>query len=213
MSNDVGQDTLTVRTLPSILPEGFDVDGLALRVRETVTEEQVADACYRISALTNFSHEALPYMLGDLINACERMYPEKYTQWLDLSPYTLGTMRNYAWLCARVPPENRGIVGIQQTMVAARFKDVKEQRRFLERSAKEGLSAREFGRLARGEEHYKRKALPEARKRDAVTLRQQMEAAFDRVWNLHRATWQFLPPQDLGRAVWTECVNIAMEAR
>lgn len=211
-SEQVGANTLAVRSLPSIVPDGFTVDGLALRVSETVTEAQFEAACSGISALTNFSHEALPYMLGDLINAGERLYPNKYEQWMSLSPYTLGTMRNYAWLCSRVPPENRGICGIQQTIVAARFKEPKEQRKYLERSAREGLSAKEFGRLARGEEAYKRKALPEAKKKDNRTVREQLLAAYERFFDMNGHVWQAASTyKDMGRMIWTKAVEVAME--
>lgn len=194
-----------------LLPPSFEATPVALRVREGITEEEFAEGCKTITRLANYSHEVLPYHVGDLINAGERLFPNKYEQWLEFTDYTLGTLRNYAWMCSRVPPENRGIAGIQQTFVAAKFKDVNVQRKYLERCARERLTAREFQRLCKGDEHYRRKALPEARRRDAKTLVKQLEEAYDRMWEAHRHTWQFMSPLDMGREVWNLAVRTTLE--
>ena len=214
LSNDVGRDPALDDPKPEkqFLPAGFQTTHVALRVRDGITWDEFAEGCKAITRFTNFAHETLPYIVGDLIVAGERLFPERWVQAAEFTDYTLNTLRNYAWMCDRVPPENRGIVGIQATMIAAKFKDVKEQRKFLLRCQKEALSAREGRRLANGEKHYKRKALPEERKRDVVTTRDLMYALFERVFVLEGHTWEYQPTfKDGAKMVWRKAMDLALE--
>lgn len=209
--NECVKDGGTGQVESKLLPQGFDATNVALKVKEGIGEAEFSEACKTITMLANYSSEVLPYHVGDLINAGERLFPNKYEQWVEFTHYTIGTLRNYAWMCSRVPPENRGIVGIQQTLIAARFKDPKVQRKFMEQSVREGLTGREFLRLVKGDQHYRRKALPESTRRDAKTRQKQLEAAYDRMWDMHRVTWQFMDPVDMGREVWKLAVSTTLE--
>lgn len=46
---------------------------------------------------------AIMWWLGDALNFGERKYGEKYSQATEETPFTGGTLRNAAWVCARVP--------------------------------------------------------------------------------------------------------------
>ena len=75
------------------LPPGFIPDNMGLRVSETVTEADFAAGCQIVSRLANVMHESLFWWLGDLINAGERMFPNKYEQWLEFTDKRLSFLR------------------------------------------------------------------------------------------------------------------------
>jgi len=49
----------------------------------------------------------LPWIIGDLLNAGERIYGESYTQAVDALGMEVQTLYNYASICAHVPSEMR----------------------------------------------------------------------------------------------------------
>ena len=80
-----------------------EISNTGFRTKETLTyEEWEAIGQYFI-----FIGQAMPWLLGDWLNAGEAAYGDKYTQALDASEYQLQTLLNYASICWRVPPERR----------------------------------------------------------------------------------------------------------
>lgn len=49
----------------------------------------------------------IQWLIGDWINYGEAKWGEKYAQAEDDLSFSQGTLRNYASICARIPPENR----------------------------------------------------------------------------------------------------------
>lgn len=201
--NDAGQ----------FLGKWFKTTPVSLTVLDGITWEEFASGCSTVSRLANFTQESLPYIIGDLINAGERLFPNKYEQALEFTDYTLSTLKNYAWMCSRVPPENRGIVGIQHTMIAAKYKDVDEQRRYLMRCRDERLTAREFRMLANGEKNYKKRAVPHniAEPKKAKPIKQKLMELFERIYEVERYKWEFAQTfRDGAIMVWERAVDETM---
>ena len=51
--------------------------------------------------------KSLPFWIGDFCNYGEKAYGEKYSQAMEVTHYSLGTLMNYCYTCRNVPPENR----------------------------------------------------------------------------------------------------------
>lgn len=78
------------------------------------------------------------WLIADWLNYGEHAYGAKYDQAVELTGYSLGTLRNYAWTGHRVPPENR-VVGVPfsaHTEVAPL--PPSEQKEWLEKAAENG---------------------------------------------------------------------------
>lgn len=188
-----------VAPMKPLLPPGFIAKPTHLIVPRDATVEAIAEACKTISGLANFSCECLPYWIGDLINACENMFRNKYEQFLELTNYALSTLRNTAWMCSRVPPENRGICSPKHSYVVAVIKDHKKQRELLERACEEGLTAAEFRRLVAGDSAYRRRALPNR-------LRPTVVSSWNQFWHEYGAQLSVMPIERACRKTWQTAI-------
>lgn len=54
-----------------------------------------------------FNERVLPWIIGDALNFGEHEYGEKYSQALDETRYSVGTLRNFAWVAGQWKPEDR----------------------------------------------------------------------------------------------------------
>jgi hypothetical protein len=162
----------------AILPRGFIASPFGLVIDENISEENFAKGCTAITQLAGFAQQTLFYWLGDLINAGERLFPNKYEQWVNMTGYTYGYLRNASYVCAHVPPEIRKrCPTIQHAMAMAKL-DPETQEKAALVIEKENLSSTEFRRYLRGEVNYKRNAVPEAKKSTPEEL-------FERFWSIH----------------------------
>jgi len=179
------------------LPDGFHVTPTSLTVDDSISYRRFGWGCRIISRLSNFSEECLPYHIGDLINAGERLFPNKYEQALEFTDFSIGTLRNLSWICRNVPPENRGILPIGHTREVCSL-TVEDQRRILERAKTEGLTCAETRRLARGDPYYKHKAVP-----DVVGTRLEIALArWPQAWRDHETEWMTMNAMQRGEAIW-----------
>jgi len=193
-----------------LMPSGIVADGLGLHVSEDISEADFEMGCRTVSRLANFMHESLFWWLGDLINAGERLYPNKYEQWVEFTPYTIGHLRNAAWVCAHVPPAmRRRCPSIQHGAAIAPLPE-ERQGEILTRANREKLTARETRRLIAGDPSYKRKALPER----VGNMTQRMESAFERVWTANEREWTACKTaKEMAAKVWMTAVRIMQDAK
>jgi hypothetical protein len=186
------------------LPPGFIANAVSLRVGHEVTFDDITRGCQVLSRLQNVAVECLPYWIGDLMIAAEGKFPDRYHQACEFTDYAVETIRNYVWMCKKVPPENRGIMSIPHTMVVA-AQPVEKQKELLHRAKVESLSPTELRRLVRGEENYKARLLPG----DVASKRDRLIAIFPRVWDENWHEWNTLPPKEMGQKLWEKCVDLA----
>jgi len=190
------------------LPPGFVATATSLRVGHEVTIDDLQRGCKVLSRLQNVAVESLPYWIGDLIIAAEGRFPNRYEQAVEFTDYAVETIRNYVWLCKKVPPENRGIMSIPHT--AAVCKETPEkQRELLHRAKKESLSVAEFRRLVKGDENYKARLLPG----DVSSKKDRVLANFNAIWDAHWPEWSTLPHKEAGKKLWELCVDLCYNAR
>ena len=71
--------------------------------------------CARVS-------NSLPFWIGDFVNYGEATYGDKYTQVIDATDYEYTYLRNLAYICRNVPPENRNAkLGVNYHYAVARM--------------------------------------------------------------------------------------------
>lgn len=116
------------------------------------------------------------WWIGDWMVYGERAYPERYSQALEADMYSSGTVRNCAYVCRNVPPENRvnGLSFDHHYLVAKMPSE--EQRRFLAEAAENMWSVRDLSRAIKG--LSPQKALPDK-------VEPFNEAGFTRWWELN----------------------------
>lgn len=199
----MGQDLIR---RDAFLPVGFTADAVSLRVSD-VTEEEFFRGCQTLSRLQNVANESLPYWIGDLLCAAESRFPNRYEQAMELTDYSIGSLRNYKWMCSKVPPENRGIMSIPHTQAVA-AQPIDKQREYLLVAKNESLTPKELRRYIAGDPHYKKPIIPA----DGSTKRDKMNACFETVWKRNSFEWQSIPPKELARKVWDLCVMLALDA-
>jgi hypothetical protein len=194
--------------MAGFLPKGFNAKSVSLEVMDGISWDDFAKGASAITRLQNFSKENLPYMIGDLINAGERLFKDRFEQAMEFTDYSIGTLKNYAYLCKRVPPENRNILSVLHTFSVAPLEPEK-QREALMRAKKEGLDSKELRRLAKGNPYYKTKALPV----DGSTKRQRLYASFDRTWELNKNEWMNSNPKEAAEKVWKLAVDMTLDRK
>jgi hypothetical protein len=93
----------------------------------------------------------IPYWLGDLLNKVEIQYGETYAQLVEeLDIESIGTLRNYKWICGRVPPQMRmeisprGDIPFTYAKIAAPIRDPEERKKAIKAALKDQLTTREF---------------------------------------------------------------------
>ncbi len=191
------------------IPQGFRAGAHGLVPSASLTWEQYEQVASAITTFSNFSAESLPYYVGDFILAGEDKFPDRYTQVLDFTHYTVETLRNYTWICRKVPFENRGIMSIPHTAVVAPLPP-EEQQVLLKRAKREGLTVSELRRLRAGQEDYKRRALPE----DGANKQDRLNNAFERVWPTKEARWMAArTAKEQSRMVWRDAVEFVLRAK
>jgi len=113
------------------------------------------------NALTDFHLIAannLPFWLGDLLNHVELIYGETYAQLVDDlgEVRQIQTLRNYKWVCSKVPPEMRtavspdGKISFSLCKLAAGIEDPIRRQEALSRAVNQEQTYREFHAELRG---------------------------------------------------------------
>ncbi len=193
------------------MPEGITVRKRSLSIRKGTPWDSIERAIHLTCDLCNFAVEDLPWLLGDLLNEAEREHGEdRVEQAVRLTGWTYETVKNYRWAAKRVPAENRHLgkeaLPIRFGMNVAPLPP-DEQRRVLQQAGREGLTATECHRLAKGNPDYKRKAVPEK----GATKRERVLAAFPRVFAANERRMRAETLQDAARFLWELCVDMCLE--
>ena len=192
------------------LPAGFTAGAASLDVANSVSWESFDLVGKLISAMTNWSAESLPWIVGDLMRAGARLFPERYHQAIEVTGWTYETIKNYEWAAAAVPKDNRIIGGkpipIRAGMNVAPL-PIEEQKRVLKQADKEGLTWKECHRLAMGDPNYKRKAVPER----GWSAKDRVMRAFERVFEHNEERIMNSTPREAHLMMWTLCCEMWRE--
>lgn len=133
---------LRVQAPPSLqLFEHFEVTKTSLRMRGNATWEEWAS----MGSMLRFFEISLSWAMGDWMNSGEGKWGDKCAQVIDATDFSIETVRNYAWVAAKVPPENR-IVGLSfaHHQAVANIDSVTEQKRWLDRAVKYTLTVKDL---------------------------------------------------------------------
>lgn len=114
----------------------------------------------RLGVSLSKEYSGLQWAIGDWINYGEYRFGEKYAQALDSTNYNYGTLRNYASICARIPPPVRPPeLLFHQIKYVAQLNDYEQQRKVIDFAVAHKLTGDEIlaivqktiGRPARAE--------------------------------------------------------------
>jgi len=159
------------RELPvvaDVLPRfsGMTVYPQAVVFEQKLSFEQYVTVWGALSDLWVMSQEHLPFWIGDILNEVEFRYGETYAQLIEMFPvYRIETLRNYKWVCGRVPPQMRLRVSTQgdagagwrpvsytHCRAVAGIESPAERERYLALAAVNGWSVRELWSFIQAEQ-------------------------------------------------------------
>lgn len=118
-------------------PRGVTLTDTALTITRPIGQEEFE----RLLATLVHVEQCAPWWVGDAIVYSGRRWGERYRDAAKATGKSIGTLRNYASVARRVQPEDRdpSLPYRTHTLVAAR--PAIEQRRWLTRAAKFGLTS------------------------------------------------------------------------
>lgn len=100
-----------------------------------------------IGAVLQFINDNISFWVGDWLNYGSHRYGEKYTQAIEETPFSEGTLRNICWVAGRVPTEvRRPELSFRHHQVVAPL-EPEQQKRLLALAVEHKLSTRELESL------------------------------------------------------------------
>jgi hypothetical protein len=125
------------------LYEHFDITKTSLRMKSNASFEEWVS----MGSTLRFFEICINFALGDWMNAGEGKWGDKVAQVIDVTDFAIETVRNYAWVAAKVPPENR-VESLPFTFhqVVAAIDSKIEQKRWLDRAVKHNWTVNELKR-------------------------------------------------------------------
>ena len=101
------------------------------------------------------------WWLGDWLIFGEDKFTDRYSQALDASMYSIGTLRNCVWVCRHVPPENRfASLSFDHHYEVAKLNS-DQQTFWLQEAANNKWTVRELRRAVSGDKNPVKKCLPD----------------------------------------------------
>lgn len=101
------------------------------------------------------------WWLGDWLVFGESRFSDRYSQALDASMYSIGTLRNCVWVCRHVPPENRfASLSFDHHYEVAKLSP-EQQNQWLQEAQKNRWTVRELRRALNGDPEPVKKCLPD----------------------------------------------------
>jgi len=94
---------VTPDTVPALSVSEFRATATGLQVHNSPDSPVPFDAWQAYGRGILYVRECLPWVIGDWLNYGERAYGEKYAQAVSGGDYRYGTLRNQAWVAAKVP--------------------------------------------------------------------------------------------------------------
>lgn len=191
-----------------VFPKSVKASTVGLSFHREITWDDYGKAGVVLHTMAGIAQDCLPYWLGDFINTGEDFFPSVYTQAIEVASgvkeggYDYRTLQNWAYLCRKVPPENRGIMSVGHTMVVAPLKP-EVQKEFLDRAKAEGLLISELRRLVSGEEDYRSEPAKDIRGKKYDALMKE----FDEQWEIYGDRWSSLSPREAARDVWSRALQ------
>lgn len=79
----------------------FTATGLLIEGKPTLADMQA------VGDWLSTIHGALQWWIGDWLLYGEGVYADRFSQLLDATQWDADTLRQYEWVCRKVPPENR----------------------------------------------------------------------------------------------------------
>lgn len=124
----------------AIVTASYTRTATGLRFNDNVTFEEWE----AIGTSLSKEYSGLQWAIGDWINYGEYAFGEKYAQALDATHYNYGTLRNYASICARIPPPVRpSELLFHQIKHVAQLDDYAQQQQVIEMAVRLNLTGDE----------------------------------------------------------------------
>jgi len=123
-----------------VLGKHFHLSPTALTVTGEPTFQEWSAACEQLQVI----HQSVHWWLGDLLRYGEAKWGEKYTQAVEETPFTHGTLRNDVWVATAIDQSRRNdrLTFSHHAVVAAL--PPAEQDEWLDRAEREGWSSRQL---------------------------------------------------------------------
>lgn len=196
-----GTDKLSERSGISYHANGLRFGEVDYKAWETAGAE--------MSRVIGVFHNHIKWWLGDWIIFGENRFPQKYSQALDETMYSIGTLRNCVYVCRNIPIDNRNPgLSFEHHYEVAKL-PIGDQAEWLAQADANNWTCRQLRQAIKGETPSK-KALP-----DRLDWKKDEDAAVPTLfddWYLAAGGKEFLrmfsdetiEPRDVALFVWEE---------
>lgn len=180
----------------------YELRNKELFVRDDITIEEFGELCQMVCDMLDVAKFKLPYWLGDLVNAGERLFHNRYEQFINQASMSEHSMKNVAWLCRRTPLANRH--DLPSMCFAYCSKPPEEQAVLKKRIEDEDLTVCEAKKMSLGDPNYKKSKPIEAK----ASKREVALNAFNKVYETSDEFRHCTTVRQAAEAGWRKCVEI-----
>lgn len=145
---------------PQSLLKGVEADEISLTFPDNMSYKEYEKVMKGLGQIADFSTLRLPFYIGDAIVFGQSKFPDIYSQAVEFTGLSEGTLHNYAYICRNVPKKiRREKLGIAIHQEVAQIKDETRQSSFLSEAELNGWTKIELRKAIKGE--IPSKALPD----------------------------------------------------
>lgn len=83
--------------------QNYELEATALRIQGELSFDDWSG----IGVWLEQADKAIQWWIGDWMNYGEERFGEQFAQAIEATGWAIATIRQYAWVCAKVPPKNR----------------------------------------------------------------------------------------------------------
>ena len=180
----------------------YELRNKELFVSDDITLEEFGELCQMVCNMQDVAKFKLPYWLGDLVNYGEKLFRNRYEQFINQTSMSEGTVKNVAYLCRHTPLANRH--DLPSMCFAYCHKTPEEQAVLRSRIEKEDLTVCEAKKMAAGDPNYSKSKPIEAK----ATKREVALNAFSKVFETSDEFRHCTTVRQAAEAGWRKCVEI-----
>ena len=197
----------------------IEITPCSMRFGSEITFCEWQDKGKELGTVVKIYSNHVPWWLGDWIIAGEQYFPEKYSQALEETMYTIGRLKNCVYVCRHVPAENRfSELSFEHHYQVAKFDDKKKQREWLEKAIKNHWSVSQLRNAIMGR-RVSTRAVP-----DTNPVRQEKESEgsvekavlcscrFDVWWDMYDkksdSPWTQENERKIAKDAWEEALSV-----
>lgn len=185
---DDTETALRVQAPPSIsMFDHFEITKTSLKMKSNAT----FDEWIGMGSTLRFFEVCIQFAMGDWMNSGEGKWGDKCAQVIDSTEFSVETVRNYAWVSAKVPPENRlDTLPFTFHQAVAGIESHVEQKRWLDRAVTNSWTVSDLKKAIKAKQEGAPETGPSYTVIVDCTDEDDMHACCRQLENLERKTYR-----------------------